>query len=133
MAVKNKPGEYPVSLLVKKGDEVEVISGKDRGKRGHIIRALPGINMVMIEGINLITKHQKAQATGRQGRTGVQEVQQGGRIKKPAPMFAAKVMLVCPQCHRPTRIGYAYHTGENKPARRKYRICKHPDCGKAID
>ena len=48
-------------------------------------------------------------------------------------LFVPKVMLMCPQCHRPTRVGYDYTDGEGKLSSRKYRKCKHPDCGKRID
>ncbi len=133
MAKKPKPGEYPAKLRIKKNDEVEVIAGKDKGKRGRILRVFPKVNKVVVEGLNMMVRHQKAQQTGRTTRSGVQQVQEGGRIQKPAPMYAPKVMLVCQQCHRPTRVGYAYHAGEGKLAMRKYRVCKHPDCGKQVD
>ena len=133
MAGKHKPGEYAAKLRIKKGDEVVVIAGKDKGKKGKILHAYPKVNKVLVEGVNLMVKHQKARQSGRTGRTGVQQLQEGGRIEKPAPMFVPKVMLVCPQCQRPTRIGYLYREGEGKPASRKYRVCKHPDCGKPID
>lgn len=130
---RKKPGEYAAKLRIKKGDEVMVIAGKDRGKTGRIIRAFPKINKVLVEGINIIIKHQKARQTGRPGRSGAQQIQEGGRIEKPAPLYVPKVMLVCPNCHRPTRVGYAFREGEEKLSARKYRVCKHPDCGKAID
>jgi large subunit ribosomal protein L24 len=130
---KKKPGQYPAKLRIKKGDLVMVISGKDRGKTGRILRAIPKKNQVIVEGVNLVTRHQKARQTGRPGRAGVQQIQEGGRIQKPAPLYVPKVMLVCPQCNRPTRVGYAYREGNEKPAARKYRVCKHPDCGKQID
>jgi len=133
MAERRKPGEYPAKLRIKKGDEVMVIAGKDRGKTGKVIRALPKVNKVIVEGVNIVIKHQKARQTGRPGRTGVQNIQEGGRIEKPAPLFVPKVMLVCPQCHRPTRVGYLYREGPEKPSARKYRVCKHPDCAKPID
>lgn len=133
MGKKLKLGEYPVKLRVRKGDEVMVIAGKDASKTGVILRALPKVNKVIVEGVNIITKHQKAQQTGKTGRTGVQEIQEAGRIQKPSPMSASKIMLLCPNCHRPTRVGYGYHEGEGKLASRKYRVCKHPDCAKEID
>ena len=133
MGVKQKPGEYEAKLRIKKGDQVQVIAGKDKGKSGKIIRAFPKTNKVLVEGVNIIIKHQKARQTGRPGRSGAQEIQEGGRIEKPAPLFAPKVMLVCPQCHRPTRVGYAFRDSEEKLSSRKYRVCKHPDCAKAID
>ncbi len=133
MATRKKPAEYPVKLRIKKGDEVMVIGGKDRGKTGRVLRAFPKINKVLVEGVNIMVKHQKARQSGRAGRTGVQDIQEGGRIEKPAPMFAPKVMLMCPQCRRPTRVGYGYREGDGKLAARKYRVCKHPDCAKPID
>ena len=133
MGVKHKPGEYEAKLRIKKGDHVQVIAGKDKGKSGKIIRAFPKTNKVLVEGVNIIIKHQKARQTGRPGRSGAQEIQEGGRIEKPAPLFAPKVMLVCPQCHRPTRVGYAFRDSGEKLSSRKYRVCKHPDCAKAID
>lgn len=133
MGTKQKLAEYPVKLRIKKGDEVMVIAGKDAKKSGIILKAFPSVNKIMVEGINMITKHQKARQTGKTGRTGVQEIQEAGRIKKPYPMSAAKVMLICPQCHKPTRVGYAFRDGEGKLSSRKYRVCKHPECGKAID
>jgi large subunit ribosomal protein L24 len=133
MATKQKPGEYEAKLRIKKGDEVMVISGKDKGKSGKIIRAFPKTNKVIVGGVNMIIKHQKARQTGRPGRSGAQQIQEGGRIEKPAPLFVPKVMLVCPHCNRPTRIGYAYSDGDAKLSARKYRVCKHPECGKRID
>ena len=133
MAGKQKPGEYEVKLRIRKGDQVKVIAGKDKGKTGRVLRAYPKTNKVLVEGVNMIIKHQKARQSGRPGRTGVQDIQEGGRIEKPAPLYAPKVMLVCPSCHLPTRVQYAIREGEGKLASRKYRICHHPDCGKAID
>jgi len=133
MAGKLKPGQYEAKLRIKKGDEVVVIAGKDKGKSGKIIRAFPKKNQVLVDGVNMITKHQKPRQTGRAGRSGAQEIQEGGRIHKPAPLYAPKVMLKCPHCSKPTRIGYAYREGDDKMAHRKYRVCKHPDCAKAID
>src|SRR5437764_6902330 len=96
-ATKRKPGIYEAKLRIKKGDEVMVISGKDKGKTGRILRAFPKKNQVLVEGVNIIVKHQKARQSGR--RTGgAQQIQEGGRISKPSPMFVPKVMLVCPQC-----------------------------------
>ena len=127
---KLKRGEYEAKLRIKKGDEVKVIAGKDKGKTGKIIRAYPKTNKVLVEGVNIIIKHQKARQSGRPGAQQVQEV---GRIEKPAPLFVPKVMLICPSCHKPTRVGYEYTEGEGKPSSLKYRFCNHPECGKRID
>ena len=133
MAGKKKPGEYEVKLRIKKGDEVQVIAGKDKGKTGKVLQAFPKKNKVLVEGVNIIIRHTKPRQTGRTTRQGMQEIIEGGRIEKPAPMFAPKVMLVCPSCKRPTRVGYEFKEGSAKLSSRKYRVCKHPDCSKAID
>ena len=131
--VKPSAPKEPVKLKVKKGDLVEVISGKDKGKRGSVTKAMPKENKVIVAGANMIVRHTKDRPNRQAGANSANNVIKGGRIEKEAPLFAAKVMVVCPQCKRPTRVGYAYHEGEEKLARRKYRVCKHPDCGKSID
>ncbi|MEP6754053.1 MAG: 50S ribosomal protein L24 [Chthonomonadales bacterium] len=133
MGVKKKPGEYEVKLRIKKGDEVQIIAGKDKGKSGKVLRAFPKKNKVLVEGVNMIIRHTKAKQTERTTRTGMQEILPGGRIEKPAPMFAPKVMLICPSCRRPTRVGYGFKEGAGKLSSRKFRHCKHPDCAKTID
>jgi large subunit ribosomal protein L24 len=133
MAKAPKPGEYQAKLRIKKGDEVMVIAGKDAGKRGKILHAFPKVNKVVVEGVNMIIRHQKARQSGRTGRSGVQQMQEGGRIEKPAPLFVPKVMLICPNCGKPTRVGYGFREGTEKLSARKYRVCKHPECLKPID
>ncbi|GBG55986.1 50S ribosomal protein L24 [Sporomusaceae bacterium FL31] len=81
-------------LHVKKGDTVLVLSGKDKGKKGKIIEALPKKGKVVVEGINTVKRHTKPS----------QSAPQGGILVKEAPMHSAKVMLVCPACAEPTRI-----------------------------
>jgi large subunit ribosomal protein L24 len=132
-STKLKRGEYEAKLRIRKGDRVQVIAGKDKGKAGKVLRAFPKTNKLLVEGVNMIVKHQKARQTGRQGATGVQEIQEGGRIQKPSPLFAPKVMLLCPHCNRPARVQYQFREGEGKLASRKYRVCHHQDCGKPID
>ena len=128
---RSKPTE-PVKLKVKKGDTVEVISGKSKGHRGEILEAFPKENKIMVKGANIIVRHTKERQSRLQGSDGKPQIIQGGRIEKETPMFVSKVMVVCPACTRPTRVGYAYHDGAEKLSRRKYRVCKHPDCGKEI-
>lgn len=131
--LKRSAPTEPVKLKVKKGDLVEVISGKDRGKRGEVLTALPKENKVVVQGANMMTKHVKDRPMRNPGANPNKNVIKGGRIEKEAPLFTAKVMVVCPACKRPTRVGYDYHEGEEKLSRRKFRKCKHPDCGKSID
>lgn len=136
--LKRSAPTEPVKLKIKKGDTVEVIAGKDKGttdapKRGEVIAAYPKENKVLVRGVNIIVRHTKDRPSNRAGAAGVNQVQKGGRIEKEAPLFAAKVMVVCPNCHKPTRVGYAYREGEEKLSRRKYRVCRHADCGKSLD
>jgi large subunit ribosomal protein L24 len=102
-----------------KGDTVLVLAGKDKGKRGRVIQAVPKDNKVVVEGVNIVTRHQKPRPTTR----GTQ--QQTGRIQKPAPLNRSKVMLVCPQCDKPTRIAHKLSEGG-----RWVRSCKK--CGEIL-
>ena len=137
---RSKPLE-PVKLKIKKGDTVQVISGKDKAAsgqppmRGEVLAAYPKENKVLVKGVNIVIKHQKEKPINRPGaaNAGQQQSIPGGRIEKETPLFVAKVMLVCPSCERPTRVGYAFNEGEGKLSHRKYRVCKHPDCAKPID
>ncbi len=104
-----------VKLHVKKGDTVLVLSGKDKGKQGKIMEALPQKGKVLVEGINQVKRHTKP------GGANVQ----GGIITKDAPLPSSKVMLVCPACKKPTRIKKAVVDGT------KVRVCKK--CGEQID
>ncbi|MGI6358995.1 MAG: 50S ribosomal protein L24 [Bacillota bacterium] len=83
-------------LHVKKGDTVIVLSGKDKGKKGKVLAAYPQDGKVLVEGVNMVTKHRRPTPT----------MQQGGIIKQESPIFAAKVMLVCPSCKQPTRVSH---------------------------
>lgn len=87
-------------MRIKKGDEVEVVAGNDKGLRGTVQRTYPADNRLVVSGVNVVKKHQKPQPTG--GRAAAQ----GGIIEFEAPIDASNVMLVCPQTGEPTRIGY---------------------------
>ncbi len=94
---------------VKTGDTVKVVSGKDKGKTGKVLAVSPKEGKVIVEGVNIVTKHVKPR---RQG-------EQGGILKAEAAMYAAKVMLVCNKCNKPTRVAHKI-TGDKKE-----RVCKH--------
>lgn len=103
-------------LHVKKGDTVFILSGKDKGKKGKIIEALPKKGKIVVEGINKVKRHTRP----------TQKMPQGGIIVKEAPLHAAKAMLVCPACDKPTRIRKtALASGAMA------RACKK--CGEIID
>ena len=104
-----------IKLHVKKGDTVQVLSGKDKGKQGKIITAMPKAGKVIVEGINKVKRHSKPSL----------KVPQGGIITKEMPLHACKVQLVCPACNKPTRIGHKEVNGKNA------RVCKK--CGEVIE
>jgi large subunit ribosomal protein L24 len=83
---------------VKRNDTVMVISGKDAGKDGRVVRVYPKTNRVMVEGVNRATKHKPV----RQSRRGARE---GGITHEEMPLHLSNVMPVCPSCHEPTRVG----------------------------
>ena len=86
-------------MRIKKGDEVEVITGNDQGLRGEVQRVLPKDNLLVVSGVNMVKKHQRPRPTG--GRTPTQ----GGIIEFEAPINVSNVMLVCPHTDQLTRIG----------------------------
>jgi len=86
-------------LFVKKGDTVVVRSGKDRGARGKVLLTLPKSNRVLVEGVNRVKKHTKI-TTNQRG------AQSGGIVTQEAAVDASNVQIVCPNCSKPTRIGY---------------------------
>ena len=86
-------------LFVKKGDEVVVIAGKDRGVKGKVIAADPVTNKVVVEGVNRVKKHTKVTTTQR-------GAQVGGIVTQEAAVHASNVQVVCPHCSKPTRISY---------------------------
>ena len=86
-------------MKIKVGDEVQVVSGNDKGSRGTVQRVLPGANRIVVSGINLVKKHQRPRPTGGRSQA------QGGIIEFEAPINVSNVMLVCPDTGEPTRIG----------------------------
>ncbi len=101
---------------VKKGDTVYVLSGKDRGKKGKVLRVIPDDMMVIVEGVNMTTKHVRPRSA----------YQQGGIIHQESPISSSKVMLVCPRCGKPTKIAKEFLDNGQK-----VRKCKK--CNEIID
>ena len=100
------------SLFVRKGDMVVVLSGKDRGKRGRVITTMPKQSKLLVEGVNVVSRHMKPRG----------QTDPGGIRKKESPLYACKVMCVCPGCKKPTRVAHAINSGGEK-----FRVCKK--CG----
>ena len=98
-------------MNVKKGDTIVVLSGKDKGKQGKVLKSDPKGGKVIVEGVNVAMKHRKPRKQG----------EEGGIVKMETPIYACKVMLVCPKCGKPTRVGHAFVDGK------KMRACKK--CG----
>lgn len=114
-----------MKVKIRKGDTVEVISGgpEDKGKRGEVIRVDPEKRRVVVQGVNIRTKHQKQTQTS-QGRS-----IKPGRIKFEAPIDISNVMLVCPKCDKSTRVGVQRTLEGEKYISR--RVCKN--CQALID
>ena len=99
-------------MKMKKGDNVVVLSGKEKGKQGRVIKVLVNEGKIIVENINLKKKHQKPKTGGRKGE----------KIEVPRPLRVSSVMLVCKSCGKPTRVGYKI-----LPEGKKIRSCKK--CG----
>jgi large subunit ribosomal protein L24 len=103
------------SLKIRRDDEVVVISGKDRGKSGKVLRVDPKKSKVYVEGLNMIKRHQRPQQV--QGAQRAETV--GGVIEKEGPIHVSNVMLIDPKSKKPTRVGVSREDGvRNRIARR---------------
>ncbi|MBX4187619.1 MAG: 50S ribosomal protein L24 [Candidatus Doudnabacteria bacterium] len=101
-------------MNIKKGDEVKVLAGKDKGKTGKVLQVFPEFGRVVAEGLNVRVRYSKPKKQGEKGQ----------RMEVPAPLTASKVMLICPNCNKPTRVGHQITDSG------KFRKCKV--CGKTI-
>ena len=101
-------------MNIKKNDTVIVLSGKDKGVKGKVLTAMPKENKVIVEKVNVVSRHTKPRKQG----------EQGGILQKEAPIYACKVQKVCPKCNKPTRIGHKVEGDK------KVRICRK--CGAEI-
>lgn len=103
-------------MNIKKGDVVKVLTGKDLGKKGKVLKVLPKENRVIVEGINRAKKHQRP----------TRAIPQGGILQVESPMNVSNVMLLCTKCNKPTRVGKKILDNE-----KKVRVCKK--CGEILD
>ncbi len=105
-----------MAARLKRNDEVQVMTGKDRGRRGAVRQVLPKDNRAIVTGINIVKKHRRSQGPQRPG----------GIIEMEAPIHVSNLAVVCSSCSRPTRVGF-----RQLEDGRKVRFCKH--CNEAID
>ena len=103
-----------LSMNVKTGDNVVVITGKDAGKQGRVLACYPKKNRVVVEGVNIISRHTKPRSAK----------ESGGIIKREGTIDVSNVMVVCPECGKPTRVKHSEVEGK------KVRVCK---CGAVLD
>ena len=102
-------------MEIKKGDTVVILTGKDKGKKGAVIKASPADKKVVVEGLNMVTKHVKPRGAN----------QPGGKVDQPAAIDVSNVMLVCPVCGKATKVAHEIADGKN------VRKCKK--CGAVLD
>jgi large subunit ribosomal protein L24 len=95
-------------MKIKKNDQIQIIAGKDRGKRGKVLRTIPKENKIVVEGLNIVKKHNKPKKSGEKGQ----------RVEIPYPFNVSKAMLICSRCGKLTRVGYKVSK------KSKIRICK---------
>jgi len=95
-------------MKIKRGDTVLMITGKDKGRKGKVTKALPRENKIIVEGLNIVKKHVKPKREGEKGKI----------VEVPRPVDVSNAKLICPKCKKPTRVGYKI---VNK---KKYRLCK---------
>lgn len=118
-------------MKVKKGDLVQILAGKDRGKQGRVIEARPSERRVIVENLNVAKRHTRPRPIKDASRMGGTQVVPGGIIEKPAPVPVANVMVVCPVCGNPTRVGVLEKDVKGETIR--VRVCKREGCRQEID
>ena len=118
-------------LKIKRGDLVQILAGKDRGKQGRVLEARPSDRRVIVENLNVITRHTRPKPLRDSSRMGGTQMAPGGRIEKAAPVDVSNVMLVCPICKLPSRVGMKEKEIKGEIVR--VRVCKRDGCGQEID
>ena len=120
-----------VKMKVRKGDLVQILTGKDRGKQGRVLEARPSERRVIVENLNVAKRHTRPKPIKDSSRMGGTQIVPGGIIEKPAPISVSNVMVVCPGCSTPTRVGIVEK--EIKGETIRVRVCKREGCGQEID
>jgi large subunit ribosomal protein L24 len=118
------------TMRIKKGDLVQVLAGKDRGKQGRVLEARPRDRRVIVENLNLAKRHPQPRPIRDSTRLGGATIIPGGIIERPTPLDVSNVMVVCPTCNQPTRVGVAVKEVKGETVR--IRVCKRDGCGQEI-
>ncbi len=118
-------------MKVKKGDLVQMLSGKDRGKQGRVLDAQPREGRVIVENLNVAKRHTKPRPMRDANRMGGQQMIPGGIIERASAVPVSNVMVVCPTCKLPTRIGHSTKVVKGETI--KVRVCKRDGCGQELD
>jgi large subunit ribosomal protein L24 len=118
-------------LKVRKGDVVQMLTGKDRGKQGRVLEVRKDDRRVVVENLNVAKRHQRPKPMKDPSRMGAPQIVPGGIIEKAAAVPVSNVMVVCPTCNRPTRVGSVERKIKGETVR--IRVCKRADCGQEID
>ena len=123
MAIKEKEKKplHLTKMNIHKGDTVLITTGKDKGKRGTVSRAMPQVNKIIVEGLNIAKKHVKPQG----------QTHQGGIIEEAMPLHVSNAMLICTECGEPTRVGHDRRPIGHDQRVRVVRVCKK--CHKVIE
>jgi len=119
------------TMKIKKGDVVHVLRGKDAGKEGRVVEAHPRERRVVVENINVVKRHRRPRPIQNTTGMGGPSMVPGGIVELPAALPVANVMLVCPTCGKPTRVGTVEKTIKDRKVR--IRVCKREGCGQEID
>ena len=119
------------TMRIKKGDLVQVLAGKDRGKQGRVLESRPRDRRVILENLNTAKRHTKPRPIRDATRMGGANIIPGGIIERPMPIDVSNVMVVCPTCNQPTRVGVKVKEIKGETVR--VRVCKRDGCGQEID
>src|SRR5258708_37091203 len=115
------------TLKIRKGDTVQVMKGKDRGKQGRVLEANPKLGRILVENVNMIVRHQRPRPIQNSSRMGGPQIIPGGRIEKTSTVPVSKVMVICPTGKMPNRVGTQRRTAKDK--RITMRVCRSPESG----
>ena len=119
------------TMRIKKGDLVQVLAGKDRGKQGRVLEARPRDRRVIVENLNTAKRHTKPRPVRDSSRMGGANIIPGGIVERPMPLDVSNVMIICPTCKQPTRVGVKVKELKGETVR--VRVCKRDGCGQEID